>query len=154
MCLIPQFQYHIITQFLSLEFRLKLITIDRAFAENHYADLSTKPFLKGLLDYIISGPVVAMVWEGKNVVTTGRKITGATNPAESAPGTIRGDLAIDIGRNVVHGSDSVESCSSNVKAETCSHIILRDLHALKQRRTWREMEMASTKVRKSKNDLG
>ncbi|CAA3024574.1 nucleoside diphosphate kinase B [Olea europaea subsp. europaea] len=76
---------------------LKLITVDRPFAEKHYADLSAKPFFNGLVEYIISGPVVAMVWEGKNVVTTGRKIIGATNPAESAPGTIRGDYAIDIG---------------------------------------------------------
>ncbi|KAL8548849.1 hypothetical protein ACS0TY_007931 [Phlomoides rotata] len=79
---------------------LKFITVDRAFAEKQYADLSAKPFFNGLVEYIISGPVVAMVWEGKSVVTTGRKIIGATNPAESAPGTIRGDYAIDIGRNV------------------------------------------------------
>ena len=77
---------------------LKFITVDRAFAEKHYADLCTKPFFNGLVEYIISGPVVAMVWEGKNVVVTGRKIIGATNPADSAPGTIRGDFAIDIGR--------------------------------------------------------
>ena len=77
---------------------LKLITVDQPFAEKHYADLSAKPFFRGLVEYIVSGPVCAMVWEGKNVVTTGRKIIGATNPAESAPGTIRGDFAIDIGR--------------------------------------------------------
>ncbi|KAF2292003.1 hypothetical protein GH714_000113 [Hevea brasiliensis] len=80
---------------------LKLITVERALAEKHYADLSAKPFFNGLVEYIISGPVVAMVWEGKNVVTTGRKIIGATNPGDSAPGTIRGDYAIDIGRQVV-----------------------------------------------------
>lgn len=77
---------------------LKLLNVDSAFAERHYADLSAKPFFNGLVEYIVSGPVVAMVWEGKNVVATGRKIIGATNPAESAPGTIRGDYAIDIGR--------------------------------------------------------
>ena len=77
---------------------LKLITVDRPFAEKHYADLSAKPFFSGLVDYIISGPVVAMIWEGKNVVLTGRKIIGATNPSESAPGTIRGDFAVEIGR--------------------------------------------------------
>ncbi|KAL5560533.1 hypothetical protein UlMin_036744 [Ulmus minor] len=93
---------------------LKLITVERAFAEKHYEDLSKKPFFNGLVEYIISGPVVAMVWEGKNVVTTGRKIIGATNPAESAPGTIRGDFAIDIGRNVIHGSDSVESARKEI----------------------------------------
>ncbi|KAI4372674.1 hypothetical protein MLD38_010875 [Melastoma candidum] len=93
---------------------LKLLNVDRPFAEKHYADLSAKPFFNGLVEYIISGPVVAMVWEGKNVVVTGRKIIGATNPAESAPGTIRGDFAIDIGRNVIHGSDAVESARKEI----------------------------------------
>lgn len=77
---------------------LKLVNVEQPFAEKHYEDLSSKPFFPKLVDYIISGPVVAMVWEGKNVVTTGRKIIGATNPSDSAPGTIRGDFAIDIGR--------------------------------------------------------
>ncbi|KAK9068790.1 hypothetical protein SSX86_012906 [Deinandra increscens subsp. villosa] len=93
---------------------LKFLNVDQAFAEKHYADLSSKPFFNGLVEYIISGPVVAMVWEGKNVVTTGRKIIGATNPADSAPGTIRGDFAIDIGRNVIHGSDAVESARKEI----------------------------------------
>ncbi|XP_022756909.1 nucleoside diphosphate kinase B-like [Durio zibethinus] len=93
---------------------LKLINVERSFAEKHYADLSAKPFFNGLVEYIISGPVIAMVWQGKNVVITGRKIIGATNPAESAPGTIRGDFAIDIGRNVIHGSDSVESARKEI----------------------------------------
>ncbi|KAK1286363.1 hypothetical protein QJS10_CPB20g01364 [Acorus calamus] len=93
---------------------LKLINVDSAFAEKHYADLSAKPFFHGLVEYIISGPVVAMIWEGKNVVVTGRKIIGATNPSESAPGTIRGDYAIEIGRNVIHGSDSVESARKEI----------------------------------------
>ncbi|XP_009758298.1 nucleoside diphosphate kinase 1-like [Nicotiana sylvestris] len=88
---------------------LKFMTVDRAFAEKHYADLSAKPFFNGLVDYIVSGPVVVMIWEGKGVVSTGRKLIGATNPLESAPGTIRGDYTIDIGRNVIHGSDSVDS---------------------------------------------
>lgn len=77
---------------------LKLSNVERAFAEKHYADLSAKPFFNGLVEYIVSGPVVAMVWEGKGVVATGRKIIGATNPLASEPGTIRGDFAIDIGR--------------------------------------------------------
>ena len=77
---------------------LKLVNVERAFAEKHYADLSAKPFFNGLVEYIVSGPVVAMVWEGKGVVATGRKIIGATNPLASEPGTIRGDFAIDIGR--------------------------------------------------------
>ncbi|XAR71838.1 Nucleoside-diphosphate kinase [Bertholletia excelsa] len=93
---------------------MKLMNVDRPFAEQHYADLSAKPFFSGLVDYIISGPVVAMVWEGKGVVATGRKIIGATNPSESAPGTIRGDFAVEIGRNVIHGSDSVESARKEI----------------------------------------
>jgi nucleoside-diphosphate kinase len=79
---------------------LKFLNVERAFAEKHYADLSAKPFFGGLVEYIVSGPVVAMIWEGKNVVLTGRKIIGATNPAQSEPGTIRGDFAIDIGRYI------------------------------------------------------
>ncbi|KAF1877251.1 hypothetical protein Lal_00012022 [Lupinus albus] len=89
---------------------LKLVTVERAFAEKHYADLSSKPFFNGLVEYIISGPVVAMIWEGKNVV----KIIGATNPSQSEPGTIRGDFAVEIGRNVIHGSDSVESATKEI----------------------------------------
>ncbi|KAK3433939.1 hypothetical protein EUGRSUZ_D01220 [Eucalyptus grandis] len=82
---------------------LKLVSVDRPFAEKHYADLSAKPFFSGLVDYIISGPVVAMVWEGKGVVTTGRKIIGATNPAESAPGTIRGMSSTEATRSRAQG---------------------------------------------------
>ncbi|KAF6158835.1 hypothetical protein GIB67_012478 [Kingdonia uniflora] len=93
---------------------LKLINVDHAFAEKHYEDLSKKPFFNGLVEYIVSGPVVAMIWEGKNVVLTGRKIIGATNPSDSAPGTIRGDFAVEIGRNVIHGSDSVESAQKEI----------------------------------------
>lgn len=88
---------------------LKLFQCPKALAEEHYSDLSAKPFFKDLVDYIISGPVVCMVWEGPGVVKSGRKLIGATNPLESEPGTIRGDLAIEVGRNVVHGSDSVEN---------------------------------------------
>ncbi|CAB4268780.1 unnamed protein product [Prunus armeniaca] len=76
---------------------LKFINVDHPFDEKHYEDLSAKPFFSGLVDYIISGLVLAMIWEGKTVIRTGRKIVGATNPAESAPGTIRGDYAIEIG---------------------------------------------------------
>ncbi|KDP22482.1 hypothetical protein JCGZ_26313 [Jatropha curcas] len=93
---------------------LKLLSVERPFAEKHYEDLSSKPFFEGLVEYIISGPVVAMVWEGKNVVATGRKIIGATKPSESAPGTIRGDFAVEVGRNVIHGSDSVENAKKEI----------------------------------------
>jgi nucleoside-diphosphate kinase len=71
--------------------------------------LSAKPFFKDLVGYIISGPVVCMIWEGPGVVKSARKLIGATNPLEAEPGTIRGDLAVEVGRNVVHGSDSVEN---------------------------------------------
>mmetsp|Transcript_25005 Transcript_25005/g.34462 ORF Transcript_25005/g.34462 Transcript_25005/m.34462 type:complete len:228 (+) Transcript_25005:79-762(+) len=88
---------------------LKLFQCSRELAETHYGDLSEKPFFKDLVDYIVSGPVCCMVWEGPGAVKSARKIIGATNPLESEPGTIRGDLAIEVGRNVVHGSDSVEN---------------------------------------------
>jgi nucleoside-diphosphate kinase len=78
----------------------------RCFASQ---DLSAKPFFKDLVAYIISGPVVAMVWEGPGVVKAARKLIGATNPLEAEPGTIRGDMAVETGRNVIHGSDSVEN---------------------------------------------
>ena len=82
--------------------------------EKHYADLSSKSFFPGLVAYASSGPVVAMVWEGHNVVKTGRKMLGATRPDDSEPGTIRGDYAVDVGRNVIHGSDSVDSANKEI----------------------------------------
>jgi len=83
--------------------------------EEHYKDLSKKPFFPGLVKYASSGPVVAMCWEGNDVVKTGRKMLGATRPFDSEPGTIRGDLCIDVGRNIIHGSDSVESAKDELK---------------------------------------
>lgn len=82
--------------------------------EKHYSDLSTKAFFPSLVNYAASGPVVAMVWEGSNAVKTGRKMLGATRPFDSEPGTIRGDLCIDVSRNVIHGSDSVESANNEI----------------------------------------
>lgn len=93
---------------------LKLVHPTKEEAKKHYADLSSKPFFNGLTDYFSSGPVVAMVWEGKDVVKNGRKLLGATNPADSCPGSIRGDLCIDVGRNVIHGSDSPESAQHEI----------------------------------------
>ncbi|KAJ9302919.1 hypothetical protein DTO271G3_293 [Paecilomyces variotii] len=93
---------------------LKLVTPSQEHLEKHYSDLSDKPFFKGLVTYMLSGPIVAMVWEGREVVKTGRTILGATNPLASAPGTIRGDYAIDVGRNVCHGSDSVENAKKEI----------------------------------------
>eukprot|EP01007_Sphenomonas_quadrangularis_P001269 NODE_2191_length_656_cov_1907.469522_g1848_i0.p2 GENE.NODE_2191_length_656_cov_1907.469522_g1848_i0~~NODE_2191_length_656_cov_1907.469522_g1848_i0.p2 ORF type:complete len:153 (-),score=70.52 NODE_2191_length_656_cov_1907.469522_g1848_i0:121-579(-) len=93
---------------------MKFIKVTPEFAGQHYADLSSKPFFKGLVEYFTSGPVVAMVWEGTGVVKTVRTMLGATKPAESAPGTIRGDFAVDVGRNICHGSDSVESANKEI----------------------------------------
>ncbi len=88
---------------------MKMLQLTRAMAEEHYAEHQGKGFFAGLIEYITSGPVIAMVLEGKDVVTGVRAMNGATNPASAAPGTIRGDLAIDMGRNVVHASDSPAS---------------------------------------------
>eukprot|EP01104_Vermistella_antarctica_P008318 TRINITY_DN2076_c0_g1_i1.p2 TRINITY_DN2076_c0_g1~~TRINITY_DN2076_c0_g1_i1.p2 ORF type:complete len:153 (-),score=50.18 TRINITY_DN2076_c0_g1_i1:66-524(-) len=93
---------------------LKLVKPSKEFAEKHYADLSSKPFFNGLTNFLSSGPVVAMVWQGKGAVKTGRVLLGATNPADSLPGTIRGDYSIDIGRNIIHGSDAVESAQKEI----------------------------------------
>ncbi|KAF2403159.1 nucleoside diphosphate kinase [Trichodelitschia bisporula] len=107
----------IITRFEQRGYKLvaiKLITAPVEHLEKHYADLSDKPFFKGLVSYMASGPIAAMVWEGRDAVKTGRVLLGATNPLASAPGTIRGDFAIDVGRNVCHGSDSVENAKKEI----------------------------------------
>ncbi|ORY87688.1 nucleoside diphosphate kinase [Protomyces lactucae-debilis] len=93
---------------------LKLSTPGKEHLEKHYEDLSSKPFFAGLVEYMNSGPICAMVWEGTDAVKTGRVILGATNPLASAPGTIRGDYAIAVGRNVCHGSDSVENAKKEI----------------------------------------
>ncbi len=88
---------------------LKMITVTMQQAEEHYAIHKGKPFYEGLLEYITCGPVVAMVVEGKDAVKITRKIVGATNPAEAEPGSIRGDYALEIGRNIIHAGDSPEN---------------------------------------------
>ncbi|ETS79769.1 hypothetical protein PFICI_09622 [Pestalotiopsis fici W106-1] len=93
---------------------LKLVSPSKEHLETHYADLKEKPFFPGLVQYMLSGPIAAMVWEGRDAVKTGRVLLGATNPLASAPGTIRGDFAIDVGRNVCHGSDSVENAKKEI----------------------------------------
>ncbi|XP_038133710.1 nucleoside diphosphate kinase B-like isoform X1 [Cyprinodon tularosa] len=80
----------------------------------HYQDLKDRPFFPTLVNYMSSGPVVAMVWEGKGVVKTGRVMLGETNPADSKPGTIRGDFCIDVSKNIIHGSNSVESANKEI----------------------------------------
>jgi nucleoside-diphosphate kinase len=93
---------------------IELLTIDRALAERHYGDLRTKPFFGELVDYLTSGPVCAMVWQGDHAVENARSLIGKTNPVEAAPGTIRGDYALDIAGNIVHGSDSAASAEREI----------------------------------------
>ncbi len=85
---------------------LKLMRISRELAERHYGEHQGKPFFEGLVSFITSGPVVAMVVEGENAILEWRKMMGATNPKDAAPGTIRGDFALSIDENVAHGSDA------------------------------------------------
>jgi nucleoside-diphosphate kinase len=93
---------------------LQLMTMDRALAERHYAEHEGKPFFEELVSFITSGPLVAMVLEGEQAVAAARQVIGATNPLEAASGSIRGDFAIEIGQNMVHGSDSSESAEREV----------------------------------------
>ncbi len=93
---------------------MKMLSVSKDLAERHYAEHREKPFFQSLVDYITSGPVVAMVVEGKNAVKVVRTLVGATNPQEALPGTIRGDFGMDIGRNVIHASDSLESAEREI----------------------------------------
>lgn len=93
---------------------LKLMQIDRALAARHYAVHEGKPFYLGLIDYISASPVVVMVLEGPQAIVLVRRTMGATKPAEAQPGTIRADWALEIGRNLVHGSDSPETASYEI----------------------------------------
>ena len=93
---------------------MKFFSPPKELLEKHYDDLELKPFFPGLIKYMLMGPVVPMVWEGTNAVATGRKMLGATKPFDSNPGTIRGDFAIDVGRNIIHGSDSVETAKREI----------------------------------------
>jgi nucleoside-diphosphate kinase len=93
---------------------MKLMQVSQDLANEHYGEHVGKPFFDGLVSFITSGPIVAMALEGNGAVAIVRKTMGATNPADSPPGTVRGDYGIDIGRNLVHGSDSVESAKREV----------------------------------------
>ena len=93
---------------------LKLMNVSRELAEQHYAVHKERPFFSGLIEFITSGPVVAMVWEGDGVVTSARKMIGATNPLSAEPGTIRGDFGVDVGRNLIHGSDAIETAQTEI----------------------------------------
>ena len=93
---------------------MKALRIDRALAERHYAEHIGKPFFESLSAFITSGPVVAMVWEGREAVKVARTMMGVTDPVDAAPGTIRGDFALSKEENVVHGSDSVASAEREI----------------------------------------
>ncbi|MFT9847566.1 nucleoside-diphosphate kinase [Aneurinibacillus sp. REN35] len=92
----------------------KLMNVPRELAEEHYSEHKEKPFFGELVDFITSGAVFAMVWEGENVIATARNMMGKTNPAEAAPGTIRGDFGISMGMNIIHGSDAPETAEREI----------------------------------------
>jgi len=108
----------IIKRFEAKGFKLVAMKMEQASEEHlkvHYKDLSHLPFFPGLVKFMSSGPVVPMVWQGLDVVKTGRVMMGETKPQDSKPGTIRGDFAVEVGRNIIHGSDSVESAKREIK---------------------------------------
>ncbi len=94
---------------------MELMTVDRELAEAHYAEHAGKPFFKELVSFITSGPLVAMVLEGPRAVPAARQVIGATDPLEASPGSIRGDFALEVSSNMVHGSDSDESAAREAK---------------------------------------
>jgi nucleoside-diphosphate kinase len=93
---------------------LQLMTMSREIASQHYAEHEGKPFFGELVDFITSGPLVAMVFEGEQAITAARQVIGATNPLQANTGSIRGDYAIEVGQNMVHGSDAPESAAREV----------------------------------------
>lgn len=102
----------IVKRFESKGFKLvgaKLMVISDDLAKTHYGEHKERPFFGELVDFITSGPVFAMAWEGENVIKSAREMMGKTNPLEAAPGTIRGDFGVTVGKNIIHGSDSAES---------------------------------------------
>lgn len=93
---------------------MKFMSVSRELAEKHYEVHKERPFFSGLVEFIISSPVVAMVWEGENVIASARTLIGATKPTEAQPGTIRGDFGIEVGRNLIHGSDAPETAQQEI----------------------------------------
>jgi len=94
---------------------IKVIRPSKEFASEHYSDLSEKPFFPGLVNFFSSGPVVAMVWEGKGVIKGGRRLVGATDPNAAEDGSLRGDFCVEVGRNIVHGSDAPDAAEHEIK---------------------------------------
>lgn len=108
----------IMARFEEKGFRLvdaKVMRLSREHAEQHYEHLRTKVFFDELVDFIVSGPIFAMIWEGKDAVKNARALIGATNPSDAQAGTIRGDFAIDVASNIIHGSDSDDSAEREIK---------------------------------------
>ena len=93
---------------------MQLMAVSKELAEQHYDVHKDKPFFGGLVEFITASPVVAMVWQGDGVVASARKLIGATNPLSAEPGTIRGDFGVTIGRNLIHGSDAVETAQREI----------------------------------------
>jgi len=107
----------VITRFEKKGFKLagmKFIQVDRALAEAHYAEHRGKMFFEPTVTYLISSPVVAMVWQGNNAVALARQLMGSTKPVEANPGSIRGMFGVDVSRNIIHGSDSVTSAEREI----------------------------------------
>ena len=94
---------------------MKMVHISRDLAHRHYYVHRERPFFRGLVEFITSGPTIAIVWQGVNAVELVRRTMGATDPVQAEPGTIRGDLALDIGRNLIHGSDSPETAEVEIR---------------------------------------
>src|SRR5699024_4162934 len=92
----------------------KIMNIPTDLAETHYGEHKERPFFGELVDFITSGPVFAMVWEGENVISTSRLMIGETNPQEALPGSVRGDFAVTVAKNIIHGSDSPESAEREI----------------------------------------
>lgn len=104
---------------------LKMLSVSQELAQKHYDVHKERPFFGGLVEFITSSPVVAMVWEGDGVVASARKIIGSTNPLTAEPATIRGDFGVSIGRNLIHGSDAIETANREIslwfkEEELCS----------------------------------
>lgn len=107
----------IVSRFETKGFQLvgaKLLNVPRELAEQHYAEHKERPFFGELVDFITSSPVFAMVWEGDNIVSMARTMMGKTNPVDAAPGTIRGDYAVSLGMNIIHGSDAPETAEREI----------------------------------------
>lgn len=111
---------------------IKMLQLTPELAERHYGEHAGKPFYAGLISYITSGPVIAMVWEGNAVIKGIRNLMGATNPLEAHPGTIRGDYALDVRFNLVHGSDSPESAKREIDLYFAPHELVHYERAVDQ----------------------